>query len=212
MPKTFIFGQGQKAFVPNYLFTRMQKVILMSSDAVRFAMWLSDLNSLPEITVPPGYTLRTYRDGDVAAWCRIMSGQVGQWTVERFYTDVHDQPVFRPDGLFFAVHDDTPVATACAWWIPEKYGADVGILHMVATDPAHRSRGLGRAVSLSVIRFLAAQGMRACVLSTTSQRLAAIRLYLSLGVEPELDTPEIRALWPDILRAIGNREIAETKN
>ena len=101
MPKTFIFGQGQKAFVPNYLFTRMQKVILMSSDAVRFAMWLSDLNSLPEITVPPGYTLRTYRDGDAAAWCRIMSGQVGQWTVERFYTDVHDQPVFRPDGLFF---------------------------------------------------------------------------------------------------------------
>jgi len=192
--------------------TPMQKVILMSSDAVRFAMWLNDLNSLPAATVPPGYTLRTYGDGDAAAWCRIMTGQVGQWTVERFYTDVHDKPVFRPDGLFFAVCDNTPVATACAWWVPEEYGQDVGILHMVATDPAHRNRGLGRAVSLSVIHFFAELGMRACVLSTTSQRLAAIRMYLSLGFEPELDTPEIRALWPDILRAIHRHELAETKS
>jgi mycothiol synthase len=132
-----------------------------------------------------------------------MSGQVGQWTVERFYAEMRDKPVFRPDGLFFAVHDDVPVATACAWWVLKEYGPHVGILHMVATHPEHRHLGLGRAVSLSVMHFFAQLQMQACVLSTTSQRLAAIKLYLSLGFEPELDTPEIQALWPEILHSLA---------
>lgn len=173
----------------------------MASDPVRFAMRLDDLSSLPAVVTPPGYGIRTYRDGDAAAWCSIMSGQIGQWTVERFYSEVHDKPVFRPDGLFFATHGDTPVASACAWWT-EQYGPDIGVLHMVATHPEHRHLGLGRAVSLSVMHFFAQLHMQACVLSTTSQRLSAIKLYFNLGFQPELDTPEIRALWPEIVRAL----------
>jgi mycothiol synthase len=172
----------------------------MSTDPVRFAMRLDDLSNLPSIAIAPGYHIRTYREGDAAAWSRIMNGQVGAWDEERFFAKVHDQPVFRADGLFFAVRNETPAATACAWWVPEKYGPDVGVLHMVATDPEHRHMGLGRAVSVSVMHFFAHLGMQACLLSTTTERLPAIRLYLSLGFEPVLDSSEIKAAWSQIER------------
>lgn len=144
--------------------------------------------------------MRTYREGDAEAWCQIMSRSMGtEWTVERFFSQVHDKSVFRADGLFFATRDDYPVASACAWWLPEEDGPDIGVVHMVATDPDHRHRGLGRAVSLSVVHFMSRLKMKECVLTTYAARPTAIRLYLSLGFEPVFDSPEAQAIWKQIL-------------
>src|SRR5690606_540143 len=111
--------------------------------AANFLMIRPDLEGLPPIEVPEGYALRTYRKGDEAAWCAMMEGQIGEgWTLEKWRQEMEEKPQFDPDGLFFIVAGDEPVATACAWCLPDKYGPQTGILHMVAARPDHQGKGM----------------------------------------------------------------------
>ena len=65
-----------------------------------------------------------------------------------------DQPWFAPEDLCFAARGDEVAGTACALR-QRDFDEGVGWLHMVVVDPAHRGKGLGRAVVLAVLhRFL----------------------------------------------------------
>jgi mycothiol synthase len=147
------------------------------------------LDALPPLAVPSGYRLRTYRPGDELAWAAIMSAPDGigrDWTAEKVRERLIDQPVFEPEGLFFATCDaegGRPVASACAWRgsLQEHI---TGTLHMVCALVEHRGHGLGRLVSLAVLHYLRERGFSACDLLTDDWRLAAIRTYLGLGFIP----------------------------
>jgi mycothiol synthase len=147
------------------------------------------LDRLPELQVPAGYRLRTYRPSDEHAWGLIMGSEGGighDWTPERVREQLIDRPQFWPDGLFFATCDaegGRPVASACAW---RQHPAETaqGILHMVCALPEHRGRGLGRLVSLAVLHYFRQRGFQWVELSTDDFRLAAIKTYLGLGFIP----------------------------
>lgn len=167
-------------------------------------MRLGSLAGLAPPSPPPGYALRTYRDGDAAAWCEIMEGAIDRgWTPERFYKEMVAPEPFDREGLFFATHGGRPVATACAWRLPDRYGPDTGVLHMVAVHPAHRGRRLGRCVSLAVLHYFRAHGLHDAVLHTDDSRLPAIKTYLGLGFQPVLASPETRAAWERVTRLLG---------
>ena len=147
------------------------------------------LDHLPPVTVPAGYTLRTYRPGDERAWGQIMEspGGIGQdWTEAKVLERLIQQPPFEPAGLFFVTSDTEggrPVASACAW----RGGLDrdyVPILHMVAAMEAHRGRGLGRLVCLAVLHYCRERGDPFIELGTDDFRLAAIKSYLGMGFVP----------------------------
>ena len=38
---------------------------------IEFTMIRHDLNDIPPVELPEGYRIRTFRDGDIANWCRI---------------------------------------------------------------------------------------------------------------------------------------------
>ena len=147
------------------------------------------LNDLPELPVPAGYRLRTYRTGDERAWGEIMAatGGIGrEWTVERVRERMIDQPQFEPEGMFFATCDaegGRPVASATAWRHPAEQRV-LGNVHMVCALEAHRGRGLGRLVTLAVLHYLRGRGFQMADLSTDDWRLAAIKSYLGLGFVP----------------------------
>jgi mycothiol synthase len=48
----------------------------------------------------------------------------------------------------------------------------------------HQGFGLGRQLSVAVLRRFATEGLRSAVLETQDFRLAAIATYLDLGFEP----------------------------
>lgn len=161
-----------------------------------FRMRRPDLNNLPEVTLPPGYSLRTFQPGDEAAWCALMEGQIGHgWTLEKFQKEMVDPPQFDPAGLFFVTYGGEPVASACAWRVEERYGPDTGVLHMVAVRPDHRGKRLGEAVSIAVLHFFRAKGYRDAVLNTDENRIPAVKTYLKLGFKPDLDNDKARAGW-----------------
>lgn len=167
-------------------------------------MRIGSLEGLPEVTSPAGYALRTYREGDAPAWCRLVGEAIGgEYRPEAFLEQVSDTDGFDPENLFFAVDGgDQPVGTACAIHRP-PYAPAVGYVHMVAVDQAHRGRGLGRLLMVAVLHRMREKGDRAAVLTTDDFRLPAISLYLSLGFRPSLTHESHPERWQEIHRRLG---------
>ncbi len=161
------------------------------------------MDDLPPITIPEGYLLRTYREGDAHAWCEIMEGNVGRhWTEALFAEKISSDPRFRDDGLFFATYEDRPVASACAWW-PDLEEQVIGDVHMVSALDEHRGKGLGSLVNAAVLAKLKEQGFTRAHLKTDDWRLPAINSYIKAGFDP-LNTHISHAeRWDVILEQIA---------
>ncbi len=161
------------------------------------------LQDLPEVRVPEGYGLRTYRSGDEAGWCAIMEGNVGRdWTPELCREKLVNDPRFHPESLYFATIDSRLVGSACAWSrdLTERI---VGEVHMVAVLEDQRGKGLGHLVNAAVLHRLKDQGYRQAHLLTDDWRIPAIKSYLTAGFRP-LHTHDSHARrWSDVFARLG---------
>ncbi len=71
----------------------------------------------------------------------------------------------------------------------------------VAVAPAHRGLGLGLAVCTALTRHLLTSGHRHLVGSTQDHRLAALRIYFTLGFRPAY-RPEKAERWRTVCRQL----------
>jgi GNAT superfamily N-acetyltransferase len=85
------------------------------------------------------------------------------------------------------VHTDAP---ECGW------------LRWVATEQDRRREGLARALVIGVLATAGQAGCREARLRTTTDRLAAIALYLQLGFEPLVMGDGEREAWERVLRLL----------
>ncbi len=158
-------------------------------------MDLDRLDRLPELEVAEGYRLRIYRAGDEAAWCRLVNECIGgQHDEAGCRASLTETPRFAPQDLFFAERDGEVAGTACAWrgaGVPEG----VGYVHMVAVDPAHRGKQLGKALVVAVLRRFRELRYHTATLRTDDHRLPAIRLYLGLGFHPVMTHESHPGRW-----------------
>jgi mycothiol synthase len=158
------------------------------------------LGNLPDLSVPAGYGLRTFRPNDWPAWTNLMveNAELGEWTLER------SAPLFAPDsplvfeGSFFATWQGTPVATAQLRCRTDPPYAPEPELGWVAASPEHRGHGLGYVVCLAVLRHAAQLGFSSIFLRTDDHRLPAIWTYFKLGFEPWLFDDTAAERWRTI--------------
>ena len=166
-------------------------------------VWPAGRLPVPPVTLPAGYSVRTYRSGDEEGYTRVMhSGGFTYWSPASIQAALR---AALPDGLFFAVETASGriVATAVANHGPSDLHPYGGELGWVAADVAHRGKGLGRAVCAAVLNRLVSAGYRDIYLKTDDFRLAAIKTYLGLGLEPLLFAPDMQARWADVHRKLG---------
>ena len=174
----------------------------------------SNLKDLPELQLPVGYNIRTYRNGDEVHWARIISDSFGgrERTAQDTRNEITGRDVFVPDGLYFVTHRGTPVGTACAWRqsIDEK---DVGYVHMVGVVAEHTGHKLGKWVSLAVLHYFRKNGFRCSMLDTDDFRIPAIKTYLNLGFMPVYVEEGQSERWRDIFENLKfpSTEIANVK-
>jgi GNAT superfamily N-acetyltransferase len=84
-----------------------------------------------------------------------------------------------------------PEVPECAW------------VRWVATDLARRREGLARALVIGVLAMAGQAGCREARLRTTTDRLAAILLYLQLGFEPLVRSDPEREAWERVIRILS---------
>ena len=101
-----------------------------------------------------------------------------------------DQDWFDPAGLLLVVPDDDPATVVASHWTKVHPAGElgpepVGEVYVVAVDPAHQGRGLGRPVTLLGLRHLATDprhpGLRDVVLYVDGDNPAALAVYRGLG-------------------------------
>lgn len=163
----------------------------------QLVMRRENLCGLPAVTLPAGFSVRCFAPGDQAAWNRMV---VDVWAID-FDEKIMADAYFAPERVQFICHDDVPVATATAW-----YQADdpcVGVVHMVASNPAYRGRGLGLQVTAAALHQMRADGKVAATLTTDDFRLAAIKTYLKLGFAPLASGEGHAERWDAVLGQLG---------
>ncbi len=163
------------------------------------------LERLPEVSLPPGYFLRSHMPGDAAHWVAIINRAFGTtgWTPDRFRDGMTGSPFYQPGRiLFVCAPDGVPCATASAFR-HDAFGERTGYLHMVGVRPDYAGLRLGYAVSLAALHRFRCEGCEEAVLHTDDHRLAALKTYLRLGFEPCIVHENQPARWAAVRRALG---------
>lgn len=163
------------------------------------------LEDLPDIALPPGYTVRTSRAGDGVHWARIIRESFANdsFTEAQFEQGMMGHPAYRPDRIFFVcAPDGLPCGTASAYR-SDAAGPDMGTLHYVGVCPGHAGMRIGAVVSLMVLRKFRSEGLAGAVLLTDDFRLPAIKTYLNLGFAPMIVDANQPARWASVFAKLG---------
>jgi mycothiol synthase len=140
-----------------------------------------------------GITVRPFAAGaDEAAWADLnrrafaSHPEQGAWTLADLSLRERE-PWFDPAGFFLAersgklvgfhwtkIHGTRPGG-------PAHGHEPIGEVYVVGVDPAERGTGLGRALTLTGLRYLRSRGLLNVMLYVDESNTPAIRLYESLG-------------------------------
>jgi mycothiol synthase len=178
----------------------------MSQQHPQLEMWIDPIVPLPEPDMAEGYRLRAYREGDVPAWCRLVTDCIGGECTEKAFRDtVAGTRAFDPGDLLLIEHAGEAVGTA---WALRKSSLppEVGYVHMVGVLAEHRGHRLGQAVMVGVLRRFHEVGCTAAQLHTDDFRLPAIKIYLDLGFRPALKHESHPERWRAVYDKLGRSQ------
>lgn len=121
--------------------------------------------------------VRAALEADLDALARIESESLsGTWTREALADELHKS--------FARLRVVTEGERVCGFLHVWLVADEVQVLN-VATDPAHRRRGLARALLVSLLDELRPQGFSCALLEVRASNAAAIALYRSLGFQED---------------------------
>jgi mycothiol synthase len=92
------------------------------------------------------------------------------------------EPWFDPSGFFLCLHDSTIVGFCWTKIHQDLVNADpVGELYVIGVHPEHAHKGIGRAVSIEAMNYLAKKGLKHSMLYVDADNEKGLALYKSLG-------------------------------
>ncbi|WP_306327350.1 mycothiol synthase [Streptomyces venezuelae] len=146
---------------------------------------------IPEPVFPEGVTVRTFVPGqDDAAWLAVNAAafahhpEQGSLT-QRDLDDRTAEPWFDPKGFFLAEKDDRLIGFH---WTKTHAEEQLGEVYVVGILPDAQGGGLGKALTATGLRHLAAQGLPTAMLYVDADNTAAVTVYERLGfVTHEVD-------------------------
>nr|WP_282613919.1 mycothiol synthase [Streptomyces sp. XM4193] len=143
-----------------------------------------DSAALAEPSYPEDVTVRTFVPGkDDAAWLAANAAAFAhhpeQGSLGRRDLDARkEEPWFDPAGFFLAERRGEIVGFH---WTKEHAAEGLGEVYVVGVVPGAQGGGLGRALTLSGLRHLAARGLPTAMLYVDADNAAAVRVYERLG-------------------------------
>lgn len=145
----------------------------------------------PSYVLPDGYSITTMKDTfDLRKYGEVLykgfdrEEKEGPFSPSETDIQAYHAEMLRPNvdlGLKVAVvAPNGDFVSYCGMWYDPR--ADFAIVEPVATDPAYRKLGLGRAAVLEAVRRCYAQGAKRAFVGSSQQ------FYYSIGFRPESTT------------------------
>ncbi|WP_040159424.1 mycothiol synthase [Mobilicoccus massiliensis] len=159
-------------------------------ELIRMARPLDGLRDA-EVTLPEGYSARTFTPDDVDAWVALNARafadhpEQGRVSADDLRARMRE-PWFDADGFFLveapAAPDDGASRDLAAFhWTKTEDGE--GEVYVVGVDPDRQGLGLGKAATLLGLRHLADRGLARVTLYVDGNNTAALATYRRLGFE-----------------------------
>lgn len=144
------------------------------------------MENIPEFPFPEGFSIRPIRPDDIPVWADIVSEAMGREIKPDIFTLEYpdDQSEIEKRVFLITKEDGTAVGTIGAWyWTVD--GRETGLIHWVAVLPAYQKYGLGKAAMSHAMKRMA-ELHDTCCLHTSTDHIAAIKVYLYFGFEIDM--------------------------
>jgi GNAT superfamily N-acetyltransferase len=180
----------------------------MSQEHHLISMIRENLDEIASFDVPPPFSIKWYEPGDENCWVEIQESadHYNTITLELFDREFNKdtQSLAQRQCYLIDMHG-RPVGTATAWFDKDHNGLPYGRLHWVAIVPKLQGQGLAKPLLTTVCKRIRELGHRRAYLTTSSERIPAINLYLQFGFVPEIKDIHDSELWDDIQRRIRRK-------
>ena len=172
----------------------------------------TDLENIPEYSLPEGYRFVFYQPGDRDEWIAIEQSakelkdhEQGVRVWQDYYGNAEDTLSERM--LFIENLQGEKVATATAYYDPSgELPPERGQVHWVAVRRDHQGRGLARPLIARTLRLMKERGHSEAMLHTQTTTWVAVRLYLQFGFTPIAEHAERNRDGWRIIRALTGHE------
>jgi mycothiol synthase len=164
----------------------MVEGLKFSVERYAFLLVREDLD-VPEIYLPEGYELRTFRPGqDENNWLTVrniafstLKGSETPLTTEGVKKLLTDDD-YLEGGMMILFDKEKPVGVI-RWAHDEYDGAPIMNIGPVAILPEYQGRGLGRSLLRASLRFAKEKGYKRTILSVNGENDRAQALYIQEG-------------------------------
>jgi len=169
---------------------------LIDMDNFEVRMVHEKLAETPVFQCPKPFAIELYQPGREDDWLKIheQSDQFNIFTSFVFADQFGRDVAALQDCQFYLVdREGEPIGTATAWTDPRTIYS--GRVHWVAILPQFQGLGLSKPLLSAVCQKLLSMGHTKGCLSTSTARIAAIKLYLKFGFRPLIQSEEDEVSW-----------------
>ncbi|PCJ63262.1 MAG: hypothetical protein COA79_00205 [Planctomycetota bacterium] len=170
----------------------------------KILMVLNDLKDFPLFDYSDGYHWKWYSKGDEISWLNIQTAsepfiKMNEELYIKEFQKMYDDLCMRQGFLLNGQNEY--VGTGTAWFDQYKF-KEFGRVHWIALNPSEQGRGLSKLIVQETLLKLKELRYKSSYLYTSSNRIAAIKTYLSFGFLPDLTTEEYLVAWDEYLEHV----------
>lgn len=169
------------------------------------SMFRHELDTIPQHPLPDGYEMRPYQAGDIQYWLdfHIPLFEEGDINEALFWREYGQDETVIAQRQFYMLHGDTVMGSISAWFGDDERGKDLGRIHWVVLRDDYRGKGLAKPLLSYALNKLKELGHTQVYLTSDTDLIPALNLYLKFGFEPEINTEHDKQAWDIVYKAMG---------